>query len=282
MSLEPVLVPLALRALRVLLLALVGTWLLLCAVAFAWQRRLMYPAPPPRPPAGEVGALLRIPGPEGREVLAWYVPAREGEATLVVFHGNGEQLADQVGFGERLHAHGLGMLAVEYPGYGIAPGETTEAANYAAAEAAVRHAREVLGLADEQLVLFGRSLGTAVATELAHRGVGARLVLVSPFTSMTEMAGRQFPFLPVSLLLRDRYQTAAKAPRVQQPAVVIHGARDELIPVEMGRTVCARLPRCELVEVPGAGHNDVLELQPDALVGRIVAFARAGARNGTR
>jgi fermentation-respiration switch protein FrsA (DUF1100 family) len=244
-----------------------------------FERAVMYPAPKARiAPDLPNGTLLRIPGGRGRTVHAFHVPAPDGAPTIAHFHGNGESLADQAALGEWFHARGLGFYAVEYPGYGLSSdANPSERAIYEDAEAALRHLRDALHVSDDRIVLEGQSLGTGVAVEMARRGYGARLVLISPYTSMVDMAKRLIPFLPVALLVNDRYDTQSKAPGIRIPTLIVHGSVDEVIPVEMGRRLSKIFPSASLREVPAAHHNDVW-LVDRGLVAAISEFARDSAR----
>jgi pimeloyl-ACP methyl ester carboxylesterase len=258
----------------VLSVALYGA---LALAAFAYQRTLMYPAPrDPIAPSAEGATLEHIEGADGTTVYALYAPPTPGAPTVVHFHGNGEDLAAQGWFVRAMRDAGVGAFAVEYPGYGLANGaHASEASIYAAAEAALAYLQSKLGVPREAVVLQGQSLGTGVAVEMARRGYGAKLVLVSPYTSMVDMAARVAPFLPVQWLVRDRYDTLGKAPALPLPALVIHGDSDELIPVEMGRLVAAALPHAEFFAVAGGHHADLFFRNGSTLITRIVAFAKA-------
>ncbi|RKH67928.1 alpha/beta fold hydrolase [Corallococcus aberystwythensis] len=259
-------------------LIIVGmVYLALCAVLFAAQRSLIYPAPHSEPERlrGQPGFGV-VPLADGLNVDRFYLPAPPGAPTVVHFHGNGEQLLGQRGFGQALGDVGLGFLAVEYPGYGASPGSPTEAGLYASAEAALQFLRDQ-GVKPEDIVLSGRSLGTGVAVEMARRGYGARMVLVSPYTSMVAMGQRTMPFLPASLLMRDRFLSLDKAPNIPIPVLIIHGEEDEVVPVDMGRTLGQRLPNARVVTVPGAHHNDVLERDGQQELARLATFALDGS-----
>jgi pimeloyl-ACP methyl ester carboxylesterase len=262
--------------LTALLVTLAVAYLALCVLVFTMQRALIYPAPksslkslPERLGFGHVTCA------DGARVDVLYLPAPEGAPTVVHFHGNGEQLLNQVGLGETLRAKGLGFLAVEYPGYGATPGSPTEDGIYQAAEAALAMLR-AKAVPPEQTVLSGRSLGTGVAVEMARRGHGARVILVSPYTSMVDMGRKTFPFLPAVLLVRDRFDSEDKAAGIPVPVLVLHGEEDTLIPVEMGRRLGQRFPHATVVTAPGAGHDDVQEREGTGLVDRMAAFALGG------
>jgi pimeloyl-ACP methyl ester carboxylesterase len=177
-----------------------------------------------------------------------------------------------------MRSAGLGAFPVEYPGYGWARGAPLgEESIYASSEAALMYLQTKLGVPRDAIVLQGQSLGTGVAAEMARRGYGAKLVLVSPYTSMVEMAALVMPFLPVRWLVRDRYDTLGKAHALNLPVLVIHGTSDQVIPFEMGRRVAALFPKGELVTIPEGHHADLFfRSGSDALLERIVAFARGG------
>jgi uncharacterized protein len=171
------------------------------------------------------------------------------------------------------------VLLVEYRGYGSSKGTPTEQGFYLDAEAAL-DALAAEGIGPEQVVLSGQSLGTGVAAEMASRGRCERLVLITPYTSIPRLAGRIVPLLPTAWLIADRFDTLAKAPRINAPALVIHGDADELIPYDMGQEVAAALG-APLLTVEGAHHNDLFVRRGAALLDAIVAHAKGeGADRG--
>lgn len=119
-----------------------------------------------------------------------------------------------------------------------------------------------MGIARERIVLSGQSLGTGVAITLAAKGWGTKVVLLSPYTSLPDVAARAIPFLPVRLLMLDRFDSASRAPQVDRPVLVLHGDRDRVIPVDLGEALAAKFPRGRFVEIAGSGHNDLWEHAP--------------------
>ncbi|MDX1502763.1 MAG: alpha/beta fold hydrolase [Thermoanaerobaculia bacterium] len=227
---------------------------------------MIYPAPaiavgPPPPGFEEV----RLPLPEGGWVQAWHRPRPGAPLAVLFFHGNGENLETMRRSGltadlARLDGH---LLAVEYPGYGDSPGRPSERSLTAAAVAASAWLAERHRGSRQAVV--GWSLGAGVASRLLDEGPGpfAGGVLLSPWTSLPEVARRHFPGFLVALLVSERYDSVAAAARLPGPILVIHGVADRIIPVEQGRRLAAELgERGRLVEVPGAGHNDLLA-RPD-------------------
>ncbi|MBX3231953.1 MAG: alpha/beta hydrolase [Labilithrix sp.] len=237
------------------LAVIAGGYLALCGVARLAYPRMLFPAP-------RIAGTPRIDDPDASlvrfgatEGIHW--PAPDGARTVVMFHGNGETIFHGVTMGTELRRRGLGVLLVEYRGYGTLHGDPpSEAMLYEDGDAAIAWLR-ARGVTNERLVVFGWSLGSSVAAEMAHRGHGARLVLVSPFTNIAAMGRRFAPFLPVSLLMSHELDTIKKAPSIQQPALVIHGDADELIPFAMGEKVAAALPNAKLVRVERGHHADL-------------------------
>jgi pimeloyl-ACP methyl ester carboxylesterase len=246
------------------LASIVAVYLVLMLLTLLTQRSVMYPAPRPADmPRTALGTLLVIEGSGHRRIHAFYVAARDSQPTVVIFHGNGEQLADQVPMAQDLADSGLGSYAIEYPGYGLSSSSrTTESNVYADAESALRHLEINLRVPRDQMVLFGRSLGTGVAAEMALRGYGSRIVMLSPYTSMR-------------WLVLDRYDTIAKVGKIQQITLVIHGAIDSVVPCDMGKQVAKRLPAGRVLVVAGADHNDLLDVGGSSLWQHIVEFASA-------
>ncbi len=247
-------------------------YVLACATLFVAQRGLIFPRPPPTPVQVQGATLLTLPRSDAPPAWALWLPPPEGAPVVVLFHGNAEDLA---GVGDLVHAFaaaGLGVLVVEFPGYGPAYAESpSEDGCYAAAEAALVYLQHDLGVPADRTVLVGRSLGSGVAAEMAARRHGARLVLVSPYTSIPDVGARLFPWLPVRLLARDRFATAAKATQLRLPTLVVHGTADRVIPYEMGVAVSHRIVGARLVTVPDGDH-DGSWLRPSVWA-EIVAFA---------
>ena len=195
---------------------------------------------------------------DGVRIHGWFVPGAGGP-TLLWFHGNGGNISHRVdniaGLNRRL---GVGILIIDYRGYGLSEGSPDEQGTYLDAEAAVAHALSRPDVDPERVVLFGRSLGCAVAAEMALRHEVYAVVLESPFTSISGMARRAYPFLPgLGLLVGNMYDTLDKAARIDAPVMVLHGDSDEIVPFEMGREVFEAAPEPKrFYRIRGAGHND--------------------------
>ncbi len=260
-----------------LALGAAGSYLALLGLAKVSYRALLYPAPRTGlehdPPGGK---LLEVEADDGARVQAAVYPRLDAlpESVVVYLHGNGETLADSVFLAGELTARGLGFVAVEYRGYGQAPAEgPDETGLYADAEAALRHLHAA-GVAPERITLWGNSLGTGVAAEMARRGHAARLVLQAPFTSIPDVASRWVPWVPTRWIIGDRFDTAAKASELTLPTLILHGDADPVVPYDMGVALSDALPNAELITVPGGSHNDIFVLQGQLLLQRIERHAK--------
>jgi fermentation-respiration switch protein FrsA (DUF1100 family) len=229
--------------------------------AYFGQRRLMYLPDRTRTPPAEIGladVLERtLVTTDGAKIILWYGKARPGNPTLLYFHGNAGSLAMR---GERMRRfmnEGWGVAMMSYRGFSGSTGSPSEAANLADA----RLAYDTLiseGVDPKALILYGESLGTGIAARIATERPAAGLILEAPYTSIIEIAVRAYPFLPVRGLLWDRYETRTYIADVRIPLLVLHGERDGVIPVGMGRELIklANEPK-RLVVLSNAGHNDV-------------------------
>jgi uncharacterized protein len=245
------------------------------------QRRLIYfPSTGEVPAAGDVLEQARevtLETGDGLRLGAWYVPALDParDATVLVANGNGGDRSLRAPLAGALARHGLGVLLFDYRGYGDNPGSPSEAGLALDVRAAYRFLVEDAGLPPDHLLYFGESLGAAVVTELATRQPPAGLVLRSPFVDLASVGRTHYPYLPVSLLLRDRYPLVEHLRRVDTPVVVVYGTADTIVPAEQSRAVArAATAPVRTVAVPGADHNDVALLAGDRLVGAVVALAR--------
>jgi fermentation-respiration switch protein FrsA (DUF1100 family) len=238
-------------------------YLLLIAAAWAWQERIVWQ--PPRQGAYPEPHAVRIAyaADDGQPLFAYLVgdPARSN-GLLIAFHGNAELAAWNVAWAHEVERRtGRAVLLPEYRGYGGLGGVPTYDGSRSDALAAYRVARERLGVDASGIALYGHSLGTAVAAELASEHAPDALVLFAPFTSARDMAAAM-RVLPMSALWgiigRVAFDTRARVQTLDSPVWVTHGDRDLVIPVRMGREVYdAARRKGELLIVPGAGHNDL-------------------------
>lgn len=251
-----------------ILALLAGAYLLVMALVYAFQRKLQYFPAPGAPSLPQGVEDVRLEAADGTELRAWHWP---GAFTVLVLHGNAGNRAHRLHLAEGLAARGFGVFLLDYRGYGGSSGAPTEEGLVLDALASVRWLRE-RGAA--RIAYYGESLGCGVAALLAAREPPAAIVFQSGADSLVEVAKSVHPWLPIGLLMKDRFEAADAMRGVACPVLSVHGAEDELIAVERGRALfdAAAGPK-EWWVVEGAGHNDVIEAAgPAAYFDRVAAF----------
>lgn len=237
----------------------VGAYILVVMVFTLAQRSLQYPAPREYFAPAAVGmpdvSEVMLTAPDGTRLMVWWLPPGPGRPTILYFHGNADAVWN---LGDRIalwRAAGWGVAAPSYRGYPGSGGSPSEPALIADAELVRDWLTGEVGVAPETIVIAGYSMGSGVAVALATRRPAGALMLVAPFTSAEDVAARAYPWLPVRLLMRDRWRSMDRIGSVTVPLVVVHGMADRLIPVAMGRAIyaAARGPKT-MIEVPGAAH----------------------------
>ena len=194
---------------------------------------------------------------DGVRLHGWFLPVKGSRLTVLVCHGNGGNVSHRLDrvllMQSRLN---VDTLLFDYRGYGKSEGSPDERGTYRDARAAYRWL-VARGHGPERVVLFGESLGSAVALQLALEVEARALVLESPFASVPEMARAVYPFLPLWPFVRTRYDNVAKVARLRMPLLVMHGERDEVVPFAQGRRVFDKAPEPKrFFAIPGASHND--------------------------
>ncbi|HEX8503553.1 MAG TPA: alpha/beta hydrolase [Pyrinomonadaceae bacterium] len=245
------------------------------------------------PERAALGGLWRVPAgaeevwfetSDGVKLYGWLfrAAARPAAATVVYFHGNGGNLSYCDWVGAELAARGFDVLLFDYRGYGRSGGEMTdERGLYRDADAAYDFLTRGRGVPAREVVLYGQSLGTAAAADVAsRRGCGA-LVLESGLSSAADMAGEVIPWLPrfVRGLTKNKLDSVSKLPRVGCPVLVAHGDRDEIIPAAQGRKLFEAAPepkRLRIIE--GAGHNDLSNVGGGQYIDSLADFIRDSVR----
>jgi len=236
----------------------------LCLLAFLLQRHLIY-----FPWRWDEGAArranpgyedVRIPTADGETLHGWLRRRDSAPWTVIIFHGNAGNLSVQEGTMAPFLALDLQVLLFDYRGYGLSTGEPSQEGLLLDGEAVVDYTEGALKVPRDRRVYFGQSLGTGVATLLAARRPPARLILESSFDSLTSVARAHYFYLPVGLLLRDRYDCAAAIGNIRCPVLFLHPAEDEIIPCKLGCALFGKaLEPKRFVTIPGARHNDPLD-----------------------
>src|SRR6266700_4734371 len=276
-----------------ILIGLGLAYLVLLLLAWRFQDRLAFPAPraslpDPREVGVENGEEVELVSADGTTLVGWYLkpevrggwrrlgevdavrsnllkppptsPTSPTSPGLLWFYGNGETVAAIWPIVREFQPPGTAVLVLDYPGYGGSGGRATEGALYAAADAAYAALRARPDVDPQRIYVYGRSLGSAVATYTAAHHPVAGLVLESPFTNAAAMAKYHYGLLP-RFLLRLSLDNVANVRRVSCPILLFHGDADRLVPTAMGMAVAAAAAGpVEVVLIHGAGHNDTYDI----------------------
>jgi uncharacterized protein len=193
---------------------------------------------------------------DGEQVIVWHVPPREGRPVFLYFHGNGGSLRWRDERFRALIADGSGLVALSYRGYGGSSGRPTETGLLA--DAAAAYAFAIARYSAKRIVLWGESLGSALALALAAEEPVGCLVLEAPFTSAADVGALHYWFVPVRLLMKDQFRSDLRASRITAPVLVVHGENDAIVPIKLGKRLYGLIQAPKrFVSVAGAGHNDL-------------------------
>lgn len=235
---------------------------------YTFQRGLLYVPGTSVPSPAESGvpemAPVTLETADGLRLMSWYGPAPDGRKTIVYFHGNGGHIGYR---GDKARPYldaGYGMVLVSYRGYGGNPGSPTEDGLYADGRAAMAFLA-AQGVDPDQTVLYGESLGTGVAVQIAMEQARAgnplaAVVLEAPFTSAVDAGAGHYPWAPVRWLMKDRFDSQSKIAGIRAPVLIVHGGRDRVVPLRLGEALYATAvaPK-ESLWIPEAGHNDLYD-----------------------
>ena len=249
------------RLLKIVVILAIFSFLLLIAAFYWTQRSLLYfPArihlSPAQANANKAFDEITVTTADNLKLKAWYAPATSSAFSIVFFHGNGDSLKGSAQVAEPYIEAGYGFLAVEYRGYSGLPGKPTEAGLYADGRACIQ-ALIQRGVAPGRIILYGHSLGTGVAVQMAREFPVGGLMLLAPYLSIPALAQIHYPFLPARLLVLDRFENEQKISQIHVPILIASGAADDLIPPSQGMTLfsLANQPK-EYHSIARRGHND--------------------------
>lgn len=244
------------------LIIILGAYLLVCAGAYFFQRKLIFipsrgPVPNPAKLGIEADKLLITPK-DGPTLSAWWASGDRSPYTLIWCHGNaGNILHRAEEFADFIEA-GFNVLLFDYRGYGDSEGAPS-AAGIKEDVLAVYDHLIAQGVTKDRIVPYGRSVGSGPAVHLANQRQVAGLILVQPLTSTLAMGKRSFPFLPVKLLLREILDNEAELSKYEGPLLILHGDADEIVPFEMGKRLFEIAPgeKKNFVPLRGGDHNNL-------------------------
>lgn len=246
-----------------LLLSLLGAYVLICFGGFVLHRYFLYLPDKTRYAPKDVGLAgveeITFKGKGGANLIAWHLPPIGRKPTLLYFTGNSGSAANRARKIEAIAASGYGVLMLNYRRYGGSSGWPTEANNISDAVAAYDLLRSS-GVRARDIVAYGESLGTGVATRLVLERPVKALVLEAPFTSVVDVGRQVWWFLPLRLIMTDQYRTIDRIGSVDVPLLILHGARDRLIPVTQARELHAAANEPKRLAILRSGdHNDLFD-----------------------
>jgi uncharacterized protein len=228
---------------QLLVLATGSYGVLVAGLCFGERAMLYHPNPTRMAPAAAglpEAEEVSLQAADGEKLVAWYVIARPDKPIVLYFHGNAEVISWQAKRFRALVSDGTGLVALSYRGYGGSTGEPTEVGFHHDAEAA--YAFAAARYSPERIAVWGHSIGTGVAVALAAERPIAKLILEAPFTSTADLAARIFPIMPVRLLMKDQFRADELIARVRVPVLIMHGARDDAIPIAFGERLYQLVP----------------------------------------
>ena len=220
------------------LLILFITYLIVVMFIFFYQRKLLY-HPSENNYLDETNLnhkIEKIYIQSDTELVSWYYNNNKSYKTILFFHGNAGKLDNRVYKLNELAKLNINYLIVAYRGFSGNQGKPSEDGIYKDSNAAKKWLNEN-GINDKNIILYGESLGTAVAVDLASKNNFAGIILESPFTSMIKLAKKYYPYLPVTILLKDKYESENKLKKINAPILIMHGKKDTIVPFEMGEEI---------------------------------------------
>jgi len=231
------------------------------ALLYVKQREMLFPIPTATRTAPDAAGFPQaeehvLATADGERIIVWHVPARPNRRVVVYCPGNGDTLAGSVHRFRDIVADGTGLIALSYRGYAGSSGQPSE--HGLLSDAATTYAFAAQRYEPGRMIAWGYSLGSGVAVALAADHPFGGLILEAPYTSITDLAAAAYPFLPVRLLLKDRFASDTRIQRVTAPILMIHGTRDATVPIALGERLfgLAHEPK-RFVRLDGAGHDDL-------------------------
>jgi hypothetical protein len=200
---------------------------------------------------------------DNKTINGWFIPAKDSEFTILFFHGNGGNISHRLDKIKILNNIGLNVFIIDYRGYGKSQGKPSEKGVYLDASAAYDYLVKILGVGPDSIIVYGESLGGAVAIELCTKVTAKGLIIEETFTSIRDMAKIIYPYFP-SVFVADRFNSLTRAGKISIPKLFIHSRNDDIVPFSLGEKLYkkAREPK-HLVVISGGHNNAFLESEQD-------------------
>ena len=272
--------PIIQRVAKSLVFIIVSTWILLAILIYFFQPKLIYF------PHNEIEATpalislqyedIALATTDGEGLNAWWIPHPEARATLLFLHGNAGNISHRLDSINIFHQLGLSVLIIDYRGYGKSTGNPSEQGTYIDAETAWNYLTNEKKIESDSIIIFGRSLGGAIATWLAEKHPPAGLIIESSFTSIEDMSKHYYPYLPTSLLARIKYSSIDRIANIKTPTLFVHSKHDEIIPYNYSKQLFTEALKETTTEKSFldtiGGHNDGFLLSGKQYIGGLDRF----------
>ncbi len=202
----------------------------------------------------------------------WFVPSQRSRGILFFFHGNAGNISHRIEFVKMFHDLGLSVFIFDYRGYGKSKGSPTENGTYLDAQASYDYILSRKDISEKKIIIYGESLGSAVAVDLARKVKADALITFGCFTSTKDMARRIYPFLPLWVGVSMRYDSLSKIKEIKIPKLIIHSRNDEIVPFDMGQRLFEAAEEPKEFYIMRGGHNDSILINKDGFLKRVDEF----------
>lgn len=267
-----------------IVIIVVGVYVLFAGYLFVFQSSYVYY--PERALTADPGSIglpfenVLLETEDGLKLSGWFIPKEDSRGVLLFCHGNAGNMGHRLDSIRIFHQLGLEVFIFDYRGYGESEGKPTEKGTYEDAEAAWRYLVDKRNVDPDKIVVFGRSLGGGVASWLASKYAPGMLILESTFTSFPDIATIRYPFMPVRLMSRFKYNTAEHLNKVNCPVLIIHSRGDEIMPFIHGQRLFETAPEPKkFLEITGTHNEGFITSGPqyeDGLIIFIHEYLEAG------
>ena len=247
-------------AIKSILTIVILVWLLMSLIVFFNQKNLIYVPLKKYTNTPKSYGLdfesIKLSTKDNETINSWFIPHKNSRATLLFLHGNGGNLSTRLDSIKIFHQLGLSVFIIDYRGYGESSGSPSEEGTYIDAETALIFLKDIKNLAEDEIIIYGRSLGGAVAIWLANKYKSLGLIVESSFTSIIDMGKYKYPYLPIKYLANIHYPSIEIISNVNTPSLFIHSKHDEIVPYEFGKNLfnSANEPK-DFLDINGL-HND--------------------------